>query len=462
MKSEHLILVVLTVLTCRVAQPGPATAAEPGRKPNILLIVADDPGYGDLGVQGCTDVPTPNIDSLAKNGIRFTSGYVSCPVCSPTRAGLMTGRYQQRFGHEFNPGPPRAASTDFGLSLQETPLPARLKSLGYATGMFGKWHLGYKPEFHPLKRGFDEYIGFLGGAHSYLDNREGANSILRGNDPIEQVTYTTDMFGEGAAAFIEKNKDKPFFVYLPFNAVHMPLQATDKYLQRFRGVIKDQKRRTYAAMLSALDDNVGRVLAKLREHGLEENTLIFFLSDNGGPTAATTSRNDPLRGYKGQVLEGGIRIPYIIQWKGHLPAGKVCDQPVISLDIHPTALAAAGGALSPDWKLDGVNLLPFLTGEKAGPPHEALFWRYGPQHAARKGDWKLLVQARQAAPQLYNLARDIGEAHDLAAEEPAKLKELQASYDQWNAQLISPKWRNGGGKGKKAGKADKSGKAVVE
>ena len=183
MKSEHLILVVLTVLTCRVAQPGPANAAEPGRKPNILLIVADDLGYGDLGVQGCTDVPTPNIDSLAKNGIRFTSGYVSCPVCSPTRAGLMTGRYQQRFGHEFNPGPPRAASTDFGLSLQETPLPARLKSLGYATGMFGKWHLGYKPEFHPLKRGFDEYIGFLGGAHSYLDNRESANSILRGNDP---------------------------------------------------------------------------------------------------------------------------------------------------------------------------------------------------------------------------------------------------------------------------------------
>ena len=462
MKSKPLILVVLAVLVCLMAQRGPADAAEPGRKPNILLIVADDLGYGDLGVQGCQDVPTPNIDSLAKNGIRFTSGYVSCPVCSPTRAGLMTGRYQQRFGHEFNPGPPRAASTDFGLSLQETPLPARLKSLGYATGMFGKWHLGYKPEFHPLKRGFDEYLGFLGGAHSYLDNREGGNAILRGNDPIEQVTYTTDMFGEGAAAFIEKNKDKPFFVYLPFNAVHMPLQATDKYLQRFRGVIKDQKRRTYAAMLSAMDDNVGRVLAKLREHGLEENTLIFFLSDNGGPTLATTSRNDPLRGYKGQVLEGGIRIPYIIQWKGHLPAGTVCDQPVISLDIHPTAVAAAGGALSPDWKLDGVNLLPFLMGEKAGAPHEVLFWRYGPQHAVRKGDWKLLAQGRQAAPQLYNLARDIGEAHDLAAEEPGKVKELQAAYDQWNAQLVAPKWRNGGGKGKKAGKAGKAGKAVVE
>ena len=263
-----------------------ASAAGAAR-PNILVIVADDLGYADLGVQGCKDIPTPHIDSLAKNGVRFTSGYVSCPVCSPTRAGLMTGRYQQRFGHEFNPGPALAAEPDFGLSLKEVPLPQRLKDLGYVTGMFGKWHLGYQPQFHPLKRGFDEFLGFLGGSHSYVDNRDGANPVQRGTKPVNEVTYTTEMFAAAATDFVARHKADPFFVYLPFNAVHGPLQATDKYLKRFES-ISDPKRRTFAAMLSAMDDGVGQVLDKLRELGLEENTLIVFFSDNGGPTQQTS------------------------------------------------------------------------------------------------------------------------------------------------------------------------------
>lgn len=410
------------------------------KRPNILLIVADDQGYRELGCYGNTDVPTPNIDSLASNGIRFADGYVSCPVCSPTRAGLLTGRYQQRFGHEFNGGPVATASTTFGLPIEEVTLADRLKKQGYATGMFGKWHEGSEPQFHPMKRGFDEYFGFLGGSHSYIDAEiDPKNPILDGVNPVKDIGYTTEVFAAKAASFIERHKDQSFLVYLPFNAVHMPLQALQKYLDRF-GTIQDEKRRTFAAMLSAMDDAVGVVLAKLRELGLEEDTLIFYISDNGGPTPKTTSANTPLRGFKGEVLEGGIRVPYIIQWKRHLPAGKVETRPVIALDIHPTALAAAGVGLEAGAKpLDGVNLLPYLNGEKQDQPHKTLFWRFGAQSAVRAGDWKLLKR-EGSGPQLYNLAADIGETHDLATERPEKLQELQAAYDAWNAQLMAPRW----------------------
>ena len=416
-----------------------AAPAEPSRQPNIVLILADDLGYAELGVQGAKDVPTPHIDSIASNGVRFTDGYVSCPVCSPTRAGLMTGRYQQRFGHEFNPGPAQQANPNFGLPLSEVTVANRLKQLGYLTGIFGKWHLGYSPEKHPLKRGFDEFFGFLGGAHSYTDPLgDQANPILRGTEPFNETSYLTEAFAREGVSFIERRRGQPFFLYLPFNAVHAPMQASDKYLARFQA-IPDQRRRTFAAKLSALDDAVGRVLAKLRETQLDENTLIFFVSDNGGPTPNTTSGNSPLRSYKGQVFEGGIRVPFLVQWKGHLPAGKVYQNPVIALDILPTAVAAAGGKIPPQTALDGVNLLPYLTGARKNPPHDRLFWRFGPQSAVRMGDWKLVKQG-DAPPQLYNLAEDIGEANDLAARRPDKLKELQAAYDAWNAQLAQPRW----------------------
>ncbi len=435
---------------------GPFAFAAGPTKPNVLVILADDLGYGELGCQGFTrEIPTPNIDGIARGGVRCTNGYVSGPYCSPTRAGFMTGRYQTRFGHEFNPGGAQSASKTFGLPLSETTIADRLKAAGYATGWIGKSHLGFEPQFHPLKRGFDEYYGFLAGAHSYLDAMaDRANPILRGTTPTTDIDgYTTDAFGREAVKFIEGHKSGPWFCYLAFNSVHAPLQATDKYLARFPS-ITDDKRLHFAAMLSAMDDAVGRVLGKIRELGQEENTLIFFFSDNGGPTRQTTSGNGPLRGFKAQTWEGGIRVPFMVQWKGHLPAGKTDDRPVIQLDIYPTALAAAGVEIQPDWKLDGVNLLPYLSGENTDRPHEMLYWRLGPQVAIRKGDWKLVkgagsagvegierrVKANMDGAELYNLASDMGEKTNLAEQQPDKVKELAADWDRWNRENEEARW----------------------
>lgn len=425
-----------------------ASAASPNR-PNILVIVADDLGWGELSCQGNPQIPTPHIDSLAKNGVRFTNGYVSGTYCSPTRAGLLTGRYQQRFGHEFNPGP--VEPEIFGLPLEETTLPQRLKAAGYVTGMFGKWHLGMGPKFHPQQRGFDEFYGFLAGAHSYLDAGTGPNAVLRGTTPVEKMDFATEAFAREAIGFIERNRGVPWFVYLPFNAVHAPLQSPEKYLKRFEA-IADTRRRTFAAMLSAMDDAVGAVLARLAELKLDENTLIFFISDNGGPTPSITSGNGPLRGYKAQTWEGGIRVAFLVQWKARLPAGRVDDRPVIQLDILPTALAAAGVTVRPEWKIDGVDLAPFLTGEKRGLPHEALFWRFGPQMAVRMGDWKLVkgsgaigdaeqrARATLEGAELYHLKDDIGEKTNLAQKHPEKVRELAAAWAKWDGELAPAKW----------------------
>jgi arylsulfatase A-like enzyme len=466
-RASMALLVFSTLTALFLALESQAAAG----KPNILVILADDLGYGELSCQGNPQVKTPHIDSLARSGIRFTSGYVSGPYCSPTRAGLMTGRYQQRFGHEFNPGPAQAAPVTFGLPLQEKTIGDRFKALGYATGWFGKSHLGYEPQFHPLRRGFDEYFGFLGGAHSYLDaGADRGNPILRGTNRVPSVDYTTDEFAREAAAFIEKHRSEPWLCYLPFNAVHAPLQSTEKYLAKAAG-ISDPQRKTFAAMLTAMDEGVGLVLAKIKQHNLEQDTLIFFFSDNGGPTRQTTSGNGPLRGFKAQTWEGGIRVPFIIQWKGHLPAGVVEDRPVIQLDLLPTALAAAGAAIDPGWKLDGVNLLPYLAGGKAGLPHEVLFWRFGQQIALRKDNWKLVKgaggtgmgagrkgRASTEGAELYDLRADIGENENLATQRPEKLKELSADWDRLNSQMIDPLW-GGAAQGAKAVKAKQGRKA---
>jgi arylsulfatase A-like enzyme len=425
------------------------TAAD--RKPNVLVIVSDDQGYADIGVQGCKDVPTPNLDALARSGVRFTNGYVSGPYCSPTRAGLLTGRYQTRFGHEFNPG---AKGPDVGLPLTETTLADRLKAAGYATGLVGKWHLGDAPKFHPQKRGFDEFFGFTGGAHSYFPAK--GPDVLRGTAPAEEKEYLTDAFAREAVAYIDRHKAHPFLLYLAFNAVHTPMHATDERVKKFAH-IKDERRRTYAAMLTALDEAIGKVIEKVRAEKLEEDTLIYFFSDNGGPTMVGTtingSVNAPLRGSKRTTLEGGIRVPFFVSWKGRLPAGTTDDRPVIQLDLHATALDAAGVRPQADWKLDGVDLVPYLTGDKkSATPHDALYWRMGSQMAVRKGDWKLVRydpvadggKGRATDARLYNLAADVGETNDLAAREPDRVKELQRLWDAWNEGNVAPLW--GGGK----------------
>lgn len=443
------------------------TSGQAAGKPNVLLIVADDLGYGELTAQGFTkDIPTPNIDSIAKNGVRFSSGYVSGPYCSPTRAGLLTGKYQQRFGHEFNPGPPQAASEAFGLSLKEKTLGDHFKTLGYATGWFGKSHLGHKPDFHPNKRGFDEFYGFLGGAHTYLDaTTAGADPVQHNGKPVDKIEYATDAFAAEAVKFIQANKDKPWLAYVPFNAVHGPLETLEKYESRFSG-IQDEKRRKFAGLLTALDDAVGSLLTAVRDTGAEENTLIIFHSDNGGPTRQTTSGNGPLKGFKATTWEGGVRVPFFVQWKGTLPSGKVEDRPVIQLDILPTTLAAAGAPAAAEWKLDGVNLLPYLKGENTAAPHESLFWRFGGQVAVRQGDWKLVKGATDEKPvgslglkaslegaQLYNLASDIGEKTDLSTQNPEKVKELAAAWEAWNKDNIEAQWLPGNrGQGQGQGK----------
>lgn len=429
---------LITSLICFVAWCSVTSAAD---KPNIIIFLADDLGYADIGVNGCKDIPTPHVDALANNGVRFTDGYATHPVCSPSRAGLMSGMYQHRFGFEHNSGPERFASPDFGLPRDVPSLAEKLKSAGYATGMVGKWHIGFKEGLRPHERGFDIHYGFLSGARSYYPNnpRE-LDPIVRNGQPVSGETdYLTDAFARESVDFIDRSKDQPWFLYLAFNAVHLPLEATEKYEARFPH-ITDKKRKTYAGMLSALDDAVGRVMAKVRELGQEENTLVFFYSDNGGPTPETSSRNDPLRGYKGQMFEGGIRVPFVMQWKGKIAAGQTYREPVMGFDCHATALAAAGVELAGDKPIDGVNLLSFLTGMANGRPHEQLFWRAGPQHAARVGDWKLVTLPRNGGSMLFNLRDDIGEQNDLAASRPDKLKELQTAFAEWETGTIEAKW----------------------
>ena len=411
-------------------------------QPNIVIFYADDLGWGELGCQGFTkDIPTPHIDSLAKNGLRFTNGYVAATYCSPSRAGLMTGRYPTRFGHEFN-----TVANTVGLRSDQTTIATRLKTLGYATIAVGKWHLGNQPENRPTKRGFDEFYGTLNNTPffhptNFIDSRI-SNDV---REVTDDTFYTTDAYADRSLDWLEKNKNKPWFLYLPFNAQHAPLQAPKKYLERFPK-ITDEKRQLFAAMLASMDDAIGRVMGKIRALGQEENTLVFFISDNGGPTASTTSGNGPLRGFKMTTFEGGPRVPFIAQWKGKIPAGKTYDLPVMNLDVLPTAIIAAGGKTDPSWQLDGVDLMPYLTGKQTSRPHQTLYWRYGPQWAIRHGDLKLVVsKGGSGQPELYDLATDIGESKDLASAQPAKVKELQALWDKWSAEQAPASTPDAGG-----------------
>jgi arylsulfatase A-like enzyme len=427
------------------AATAPLLAA--ARKPNIVLIVADGLGYADAGFQGSREILTPNIDALAAKGVQFTNGYASHPFGSPARAGLLTGRYQQRFGHEndiaFNP---RDALS--GLPLSELTLATMLRQAGYRTGAVGKWHLGAHPRFHPLKRGFDEFFGFTGGGHDYFDpgnagdTRELFAPVERDGKPAAVYEYLTTAFGKEAASYVERNAAHPFFLYVAFNAPHTPLQAPNSMTQLYSG-IADQERRIYAAMVSVMDESVGRILFNLRMRKLERDTLIVFLSGNGGSVQDNASSNGPLRSAKRTLYEGGIRVPFAMHWTGQLPEGHQYHEPVISLDIVPTALAAAAVAAPAARKFDGVNLLPHLAGKVAGRPHEHLYWRIfgGHQSAVRDSRYKLIRDA-EGSTQLYDLQADLGETNDLAKEKPAVVKSLSASLSHWSRTLAAPKWED--------------------
>ena len=500
---KRLRLAAFAALSLAVAAMAPpATAVDvwkpPAKKPNIIVILADDLGYGDTAVYGSKIVKTPNIDALAADGVRFTQGYVTHPVCAPSRAAILTGRYQQRFGWEFNPV---GRDRNGGVSLREAFIGQIMKSAGYRTAMIGKWHLGEAAGYQPLDRGFDEYFGTLQGATAYITHMEPGDEtynppgsegsfraterdplpptatddermayvrehapIRRGRDVVEVKGYLTDAFTDDAVRFIGENKNRPFFLYLAYNAAHTPLQASKKYMDLYRDV-PDRGKRVYAAMVSALDDGVGAVRAKLKAEGLEKNTLIIFLSDNGcaGYIQGACS-NAPLSGFKGTHLEGGVRIPYIVAWPGQIKGGQVDARMVSSLDIVPTAASLAGARLPHG--TDGVNLMPFLAGGDHGTPNPTLYWRAGNNFAIRDGDWKMWLADKAAAgggpigetaaitpdhtplapsplgqhTMLYDLATDLGEKTNRAAEKPDVVAGLKGKLQTWDKGNIPAQW----------------------
>lgn len=441
-------------------------------KPNLIVIMADDLGYADVGFNGCKDIPTPNIDRIANEGVKFTNGYTTYSVCSPSRAGFLTGRYQQRFGFERNPQY-QPSDPNMGLTNEEMTIAESLANAGYQSSIIGKWHMGAnKEKHHPLNRGFNEFYGHLGGGHRYFPEeltikdsyaisgeRDSYRTwIMRNHTPEKTDQYLTDEFSDEAVSFIDRHADEPFFLFLSYNAPHGPLQATEKYLQRFPD-ITDIKRKTYAAMVSAMDDGVGRVLNKLEELNIDENTLIVFLSDNGGPETKNASDNGPLREGKSSHYEGGYRVPFALRWKGKLKP-IVYDQPVSSLDIFATISALADSPVNNEKPLDGVNLIPFVTGKNKNVPHQNIFLRKFDQqrYCVRNGDFKLLVHNNGKVKELYDLSKDIGEQNNLAHQMPEKVKELEAILNEWVDELIEPTflglihteaWKN---KGKKKAK----------
>lgn len=404
-------------------------------RPNVIVIFTDDHGWADLGAQGIEkDIRTPNLDALAAGGLRATNGYVSAPQCVPSRAGLLSGRYQNRFGVESNGEP-----LD-GFDAQET-IAERLKKVGYATGMAGKWHLGPAPQI--TEHGFDDVYFCQGGQSG------SANFDLEGNTvsfgPRRDQRYHLDANSDAACAFIERHQNEPFFFYVAHRGPHVPLDAPRKYLDRFPGEMPERRRQALG-MISAIDDGVGRIMATLREHGLEEKTLIFFMSDNGAPLKLTKedepgggpgwdgSHNAPMNGEKGMLSEGGIRVPWLAYWKGKIPAGQVYEHPVISLDVAATALALAGEPNDP--KLDGVNLMPYFSGETTAAPHDVLYWRWIAQSAVREGKWKLLVGGRRSY--LFDLESDPGERDNLIEQHPAIARRLRARLEEWSQELQPP------------------------
>ncbi len=453
MQVLGLLLLMGTVL---FVHPHSACAAgAPDAMPNLLIILADDMGYGDLSCYGSKQLETPNIDALAADGVRCTNGYVSGTVCSPSRAGLMTGRYQSRFGHEHNIVGAKEyfVQDQIGLPISEVTMADRLKQLGYRTACIGKWHLGGGAHFHPNARGFDYYFGRYKG-HGYFPKVKD-KQMYRQREPVSKidVPYTTDWYTVEALNFIDNVPEgEPWFVYLAHDTPHTPLQAKQEDLDRFAH-IKDKKRRTMLAMQHCLDENVGKLVQHLKDTGQYDNTLIVFFSDNGGIVDGTSqSINAPLRGQKSIFFDGGMHVPFIFTWPdGKLPKGTTYTEPFIALDLLPTFLAAAGSPWQiKDGKLDGkiydgVDLLPYLKGERGDEhPHDTMYWRITHRGAAmRDGDWKL-IRTTHATPQLYDLSKDVSEVNDLAGEQPQRVRELMIKLAEWEESLEdTPRWFSG-------------------
>ncbi len=418
------------------------------RRPNIVLFYVDDLGYGDVGYHGCKDVPTPHIDSIANNGVQFSAAYVTAPVCGPSRAGLLTGRYQQRFGFEDNPGPFRQSpDTKIGIPDTEKTIGYRMKALGYRTAFIGKNHAGKDSEGNPLNQGFDFFFGFDNGASNYFIGKNKKKMLMKGRVPVEKENeYLTDAFGRESVSFIDKNMKEPFYLYLPFNAVHAPMQAPEEIENEFSD-IADPGRRTFAAMLTSIDRNVGKVLKKLRSCGIEDNTLVIFTSDNGGAAEKSNySLNGPLRDIKGSFYEGGIRVPFCVQWKAAIKPGQKYDFQISTLDILPTSISAAGGQISKSWKLDGIDLMPYMLGEAKQPPQRYLYWRLIHGWAINDGEWKLVKSwggrnwDHNRKPELYHISSDIGEKNDLIKKRPDIAGRLQKEWNRWSSEMIPPQW----------------------
>lgn len=416
------------------------------KRPNVIIILSDDQGWADVGFNGCTDIPTPNLDALAASGVVFSQGYASHPYCSPSRAGLLTGRYQQRFGHENNMPYENATAND-GLPVEEYLISEVLNENNYHTSAIGKWHLGDSARFWPVNQGFDDWFGFFGGSMSYWGEPKHGNpmdGVLRNGKPValSEITYLTDDFTKEAVNKIDdySKDDNPFFMYLAYNAPHSPLHATSDYL-KVMDHQEDGQRAAYGAMVYAMDKGIGEVIQKLKETGQYENTLIFFYSDNGG--ALNGANNQPFRGHKGMLFEGGIRVPFCVSWPAALNGGSTYSEPISALDIFPTILEATGVSHPKPESLDGVDLMPFLSrNQTKAIPHDVLFWRYsdGVGYAVRKGNYKMVRSGYKEKILLFDIASDPYENRDLADNMPEKVAELQALYDTWNEGTVPAKW----------------------
>lgn len=434
------------------------------RPPNILVIMTDDQGYGDVGFNGGTDIPTPNMDRFGTEGVVFTDGYAAYAVCGPSRAGFITGRYPQRFGFERNPAW-QPGNPGVGLPLEEQTLAEALRPQGYTSGIIGKWHLGAHPDLQPLSRGFDEFYGHLSGGlryfpdELYIPNYQEArnepesyrNWIMRGREPVRTQEYLTYEFTREALDFVRRHQEKPFFLFLSYNAPHGPLQAPEEEIAKFSH-IGDKRRQIYAAMVSIVDQGIGELFDLLDELDLAEDTLVFFCSDNGGPIRANASSNAPLRGSKSDPWEGGIRVPFAMRWPGKVPAGLRYSEPVSLLDIFGTVAGVLDLPENPARALDGVNLIPYLKGEKEGVPHERIYLRMVDRNvfAMREGAFKMVQPHKVNALRLFNLEKDISESTNVAEWNEHQLNQMRKTYENWNQQLIMPvfpgldmnEWRN--------------------